>query len=355
MAVGGAFNDLLISNDGMDHNSPTGGWFGGPWLFGGDGDDTLIGGAARDDLHGDAGSDELRGGLGFDVLIGGAGPDRFVFDVAPGAQNADVIGRFTNEADFISGTDKIVLDAEAHMNLGAEGNFAADDARFFAGAGASSGQDASDRVIYDTNSGELWYDADGSGAGAAQLIATIQGAPPLAATDIVAVGESAGGGEAMDGTAGDDTLAGGEGDDTLRGLAGRDSLNGGAGDDWLEGGTGQDSLTGGDGADSFVFREAPTNSNFDRLLDFASGTDTLRFDDAAYGNIGALGDFAAGDDRFFAGAGAKSGVDAEDRLVYDTSSGFLWYDADGSGSGGQLLVGVVQGAPALSAGDIAVI
>ncbi|HEY7598493.1 MAG TPA: hypothetical protein VH741_01100 [Candidatus Limnocylindrales bacterium] len=159
----------------------------------------------------------------------------------------------------------------------------------------------------------------------------------------------------VDGSAGDDSLSGAAGNDTLRGFAGRDTLNGGAGDDWLEGGTGIDSLTGGAGEDSFVFREAPTNSNFDRLLDFTSGTDTLCFDDAAYGSIGALGDFAAADDRFFAGAGAKSGVDAEDRLVYDTSSGFLWYDADGSGAGGQLLVGVVQGAPALSAGDIAVI
>ena len=95
--------------------------------------------------------------------------------------------------------------------------------------------------------------------------------------------------------------------------------------------------------------------NFDRLLDFTSGADRLRFDDAAYGSIGALGDFAAGDDRFFAGAGARSGVDAEDRLVYNTSTGVLWYDADGSGPGGQMFVATLQGAPALSAGDIAVI
>jgi Ca2+-binding RTX toxin-like protein len=159
----------------------------------------------------------------------------------------------------------------------------------------------------------------------------------------------------LDGTSGGDTLTGGEGNDTLRGFAGRDALSGGQGDDWLEGGTGIDTVTGGAGEDSFVYRETPTNSNFDRIADFVSGTDTLRFDDAAYTTIGALGDFASDDDRFFAGAGARSGVDAEDRIVYDTSTGNLWYDADGSGGGGQLLIATVQGAPALAAGDIAII
>ena len=104
-----------------------------------------------------------------------------------------------------------------------------------------------------------------------------------------------------------------------------------------------------------MFREAPTNSNFDRIADFIPGTDTLRFDDAAYGNIGGPGDFSAGDDRFLAGAGAKAGQDAEDRIVYNTSTGYLWYDADGSGAGGQQLIAILQGAPALAASDIVVI
>jgi serralysin len=151
------------------------------------------------------------------------------------------------------------------------------------------------------------------------------------------------------------SLSGGAGNDTLEGLGGNDTLSGGAGEDWLEGGTGQDNVNGGAGSDSFVFREPAFNSNFDRIADFASGSDTLRFDDVAYGEIGALGDFAAGDDRFFAGAGARSGVDAEDRIIYNTSTGQLWYDADGSGPGGQLFIASLQGAPALAASDIAVI
>jgi hypothetical protein len=39
-------------------------------------------------------------------------------------------------------------------------------------------------VVYNTSSGELYYDADGSGANAAQLVAPLQAGTALAATDI---------------------------------------------------------------------------------------------------------------------------------------------------------------------------
>ena len=43
-------------------------------------------------------------------------------------------------------------------------------------------------MIYDTSTGKLYYEADGSGLGAAQLIATLQGMPAaVAATDIAVI------------------------------------------------------------------------------------------------------------------------------------------------------------------------
>jgi Ca2+-binding RTX toxin-like protein len=143
-------------------------------------DDSLTGNASAQNLTGQIGSDTLAGAGGLDTLWGGVGTDTFVFRDM-GTANADRV------ADFVSGTDKLHLDDAAFTALGAAGAFSAGDARFAAGAGFTSAQDASDRVVYDTSTGRLYYDADGNGAGAAQLIATFTGNPSITATDIVVI------------------------------------------------------------------------------------------------------------------------------------------------------------------------
>ena len=400
--------------------------FAGSRLEGRGGDDTLIGGPGQSSnlLIGGNGNDSLVGPQSFDRLDGGAGNDTlagdgdgiYMFTVSPGAANSDLI------TEFISGSGKIELDGRVHANSGPSGNFTSGDARFAANA-AGAAQDGSDRVVYNTSTGQLWYDADGNGAGAAQLIATLQGAPGLSATDIAVVNGSASGGSAINGTASNDTLSGTAGNDTINGLGGNDTILAGSGNDVIDGGSGFDSidvkntasggvvvdfaagsmtgsgtisfsnierfvgstfndsltgaagaenltgqggsdtlwgaggvdtLWGGNGNDFFVFREMGA-ANADKVSDFATGQDKLELDDSAFGAIGAMGNFAAGDGRFWAAAGATSGHDANDRVVYDTSTGSLYYDADGSGSGAAQLVATITGHPAVAAADIAVI
>ena len=151
-------------------------------VIGADGfDDRISGAAAAESLLGGTGNDTLDGRGGNDSLTGGAGADTFVFDTPPGTGNVDQV------TDFVSASDHLSFDNAVFTALGANGNFAAGDARFAAGAGFTSGHDASDRVVYDTSTGNLYYDADGNGAGAAQLVATIQGHPAVAATDIAVI------------------------------------------------------------------------------------------------------------------------------------------------------------------------
>jgi Ca2+-binding RTX toxin-like protein len=130
------------------------------------------------------GNDALYGGLGNDTLSGGSGSDSFVFNTTLNAgTNKDTI------TDFLSGADKIRLDDAICTAIGTLGNFVAGDARFYAAAGAVAGHDTTDRVIYNTTTGALYYDADGSGATAAIQIALLGTSthPGLAATDCVVI------------------------------------------------------------------------------------------------------------------------------------------------------------------------
>ena len=141
--------------------------------------DSLTGNAAGQTLTGQGGADTLWGAGGIDTLWGGAGADRFIFRET-GSANADLV------RDWASGSDKVALDNSPMSALGATGNLASGDARFKANS-TGTATDTNDRVVYNTSTGSLYYDADGSGSGAAQLIATISGNPTIAATDIVVI------------------------------------------------------------------------------------------------------------------------------------------------------------------------
>src|SRR4051794_21212564 len=260
-------NDSLSGTDAADSIS---GFGGNDFLAGGNGTDTIVGGSGNDTVYGDGGDDWLEGGAGNDSLSGGSGQDNIVFREF-GVANADTIGSFD------AGWDRIQLDVAAFANLGANGRFASGDARFYAAAGATGGHDSDDRIIYNTSTGQLFYDADGNGPGAAQLIGTFQGAPNITATDINVFGTptpaptpgvitGTEGNDTLDGTSGPDTINGLGGDDTIYGFEANDSLYGGAGNDYLVGSDGNDSIAGGDGND---------------ILDGGAGTDTL---DGGLGN-----------------------------------------------------------------------
>ena len=150
------------------------------------------------------------------------------------------------------------------------------------------------------------------------------------------------------------TFNGTEGNDSISGTTDNDTIFGNAGNDWIEGRGGNDTLSGGGGQDSYVFREYGA-ANADTLANFDTNWDALRFDSSAFTALGGPGHFAANDARFYAAPGAAGGHDADDRFVYNTSTGQLYYDADGSGAGDAQLVATVQGAPAVAANDIWVI
>jgi Ca2+-binding RTX toxin-like protein len=127
-------------------------------------------------IYGNEGDNILNGGAGNDALIGNGGADTFAFTTALAANNVDTI------VDFTAGTDKIALDDAVFTAIGGLG--ALNPNAFFAGAAA---HDADDRIIYNQGTGQLFYDADGNGAGAAILFATIGNHAALTATDFAVI------------------------------------------------------------------------------------------------------------------------------------------------------------------------
>jgi Ca2+-binding RTX toxin-like protein len=136
----------------------------------------LTGNGTGQYLIGNNGANVLDGGGGADILLGLGGADSFAFTTALGGGNADVI------VDFVSGTDRIALDDAIFAGIGGPGALAA--GTFVTGAAAA---DADDRIIYDSATGQLFYDGDGNGAGAAILFASLQGGPALVASDFLVI------------------------------------------------------------------------------------------------------------------------------------------------------------------------
>jgi Ca2+-binding RTX toxin-like protein len=139
------------------------------------------------------------------------------------------------------------------------------------------------------------------------------------------------GNDQLSGGQGKDTLSGESGNDRIYGSSGDDRLSGGSGDDRLYGGWGADSLRGGDGKDAFVFYSAATETNIDTIRDFSVANDTIWLQNSVFKGIGSAGRLKSG--VFRTGDEAR---DSTDRIIYDRDDGVLYYDADGTGTTGQV-------------------
>lgn len=167
--TGNALNNVITGNDG---NNYLAGADGDDAIYGGAGNDTIYGQRGNDLLHGDAGDDLIRGSEGSDTLTGGLGSDTFLFDTALGSTNVDTI------TDFSTG-DIIRLEDYSFTGL-TLGNLSADAFRI-----GTSAQDASDRIIYDSATGNLYFDPDGTGSAAQILFAHLSAGLAITYQDFI--------------------------------------------------------------------------------------------------------------------------------------------------------------------------
>lgn len=148
-------------------------------LTGNAGANELSGHGGNDRLVGGKGNDTLVGGLGADTLEGGSGADAFRYGSA--AEGGDVI------IGYAGASDRLEVSA---AGFGA-GLFAGMDlviALRYAANPTGTATQAQGQFLFNTITRVLSWDADGTGAGGAEMIADLTGAGSWNGSEIVVIG-----------------------------------------------------------------------------------------------------------------------------------------------------------------------
>ncbi|WP_016950859.1 calcium-binding protein [Anabaena sp. PCC 7108] len=359
----------LLGDDNLDGRE------GNDTIKGGAGNDVIFGGNDGDAIYGEAGDDTIYAGEGRDVLNGGTGNDTLYGEGGDDTYIVDSLGDVVSE-DNVSGGDAGGIDtvrSSVSWTLGHNFEYL-----------VLTGTDAIDGTGNGLNNIIKGNSADNILSGGAGND-TLEG---NAGNDTIYGGD---GRDVLNGGTGDDTLYGGAGDDTyivdslgdvvsednasgtdtvrssvswilgdnveylvltatdsingtgnelnniikgnsadnvLSGEAGNDTIEGNEGNDTLYGGTGNDRLTGGVGSDIFGFNNF--SEGVDTITDFNVADDFIQVSAAGFAGGLTAGLFDAG--QFTIGSAATS---SDQRFIYNSATGQLFFDADGNGSGAQ--------------------
>jgi Ca2+-binding RTX toxin-like protein len=336
-------------------------------VYGSKGDDTIVGGAGNDRIDGYLGADDMIGGAGNDVYFvdntgdivdnSGGGKDKIYssisFDLANPAQvvgtvrtliltgTADLNATGTAGADNITGNigdntidggagnDRLTGGGGNDRLFGGGGNDRLDGG---AGADLMYGGAGNDVYVFD-NVGDVANEAV-AGSGIDRILASIS----------VSLSDAA----QVKGAVENLTLAG-SGNISGTGNSLKNVIVGNVGNNVLDGKLGDDRLTGGKGADEFVFSTAPNAAtNRDTITDFVHGTDKIVLDKSIFTAFTKTGALSA------ANFAINAPTEAHDYVIYNTTTGALSYDADGSRPGASVQFATLTGVPGITQADFLV-
>lgn len=170
-------NDLV--SDGKHPNAQGYNKLGNAWYDAIVERDTLIGienitgTAFNDTLRGNASVNTLKGGAGKDILTGGGGADTFVYSAL--TEDQDTITDFSVNDRFrisASGFGGGLVAGTTLSTIGSETGT-------FVSSAAPTARGSSANFLYNTNTGLLNFDQDGTGPNTALALATLTGTPSL--------------------------------------------------------------------------------------------------------------------------------------------------------------------------------
>ena len=285
-------------------------------VVGSSGNDTIKGSSKNDELQGGDGDDTLDGGAGDDILNGGLGSDTAIFAKARGdytfalAANGSLIVQGGGFVDAISNVESFQF---------SDGTYSLSQLL----ALITPVEPPPPPTSYTTSSSFTL---------------------PANALNLTATGKA------------HVKLTGNALNNSIIGNAGNNTIGGGHGNDKLSGGLGKDILTGGSGKDIFVFNtKLNAKTNLDKIVDFSVKDDTIWLDNAVFTKLGKGSVTKPGKlNKAFFTIGDKA-KDKNDYLIYNSKTGVLFYDADGSGSKAAVAIATLKKGLKLTYADFFVI
>lgn len=347
---GSQFNDML---SGIGGNDTLNGLAGDDQLNGGDGNDTLFGGDGNDTIEGGTGIDQMTGGVGNDTFFVDSVGDK-VFE-GPGGGVDTIFSSVSNNTAIALNVEKLVLlgtiqtgrgnDLDNHITGNTANNL------LYGGIGNDTilGGDGNDSLYGEVGddflNGGNGNDRMEGGAGNDTYIVNSQ-------TDVL-VEVSSPGVDLVQSTAGR-TLGSFFENLTLTGSASvfgigntlSNVIVGNTGSNLLYGAGGNDTLTGGGGPDRFNFRSLASAEGVDTITDFKSELDTLFIQAGTFSNT-----LFAGDDVNLQSGLAPLAIGTGPQFLYNTSTGDLFFDRDGTGATAAIRFAILSGAPVLTGSD----
>jgi len=321
--------NLSAGYAGIEHVTLTGKW--ALKATGDDGDNTLTG---------NDGVNTLDGGAGADALLGGKGNDTYVVDDV-----GDVVTEDLNAGtDLVkSAIDYTLTDNVENLTLTGSGDI---DGTGNALKNVLLGNDG-DNVLDGGDGIDSLKGGNGDDTYVVDLVAVGTGAAAKAKLEdsVTEAATADSGNDTLSLRAGDlvltnattlalgktleniDISATGSNLLNLTGNAAANEMTGNDAVNKLDGGLGNDTLTGGLGNDVFIFSKAlNAATNVDSITDFSTAGDSIQLSKAVFKAVGAAGELNAA---FFCTTDALT---AEARIIFDSATGALFYDADGTGT-----------------------
>lgn len=305
----------------------------------------LIGTTGHDDIYGLAGNDTLTdllggndyldGGVGADSMTGGTGDDTYIVDnskdkvTEKSNQGTDEV---RSEITYTLGSYLENLTLMGSSNINGTGNTLANIISGNSGNNTLNGGSGADALIGDEgndiyvidNIGDSVTEFNEEGTDLIQSSVSVSG---LLADDascayigsyVENITLTGSGNVNASGNALSNSLLGNQKTNTLKGLDGNDVLNGNLGNDLL---------WGGSGSDTFIFNSKLGSTNKDTIYDFNVTDDSIHLENSIFKKLTIAGTLS-NDNFWIVGSRAQ---DANDFITFNSSTGALSYDSDGSG------------------------